>query len=167
VIQPAYSLGATSASSPATTTTPASLASFYFQLSWWTEVAVNPKTGRTYPIGRATLFDPASYPSNGSPYSGIVQYDSKFFHTPPIQLGPRAGFAWNSRKWQDGASRWFRYLLRLPYGVDTIGASNSGTGPMAARAAFQSPIFYNTTFANLLNSQAFLGPQNVNGDRKI
>src|SRR5262249_2552217 len=50
-----------------------------------------------------------------------------------------------------------------PYGVDTIGAVSSGTGPMAAPPAFRAPIYYNTNFDNLLTTQGFYGAQNVNG----
>src|SRR5439155_3014249 len=48
-------------------------------------------------------------------------------------------------------------------GVDTIGATSSGTGPMAAPPAFRAPIYFNTTFTNLLGAQGFYGAQNVNG----
>src|SRR5439155_785259 len=46
-------------------------------------VALNPVTGATYAFPRAGAFDPATYPADGSPYSGMVQYDSVFFQPPP------------------------------------------------------------------------------------
>ena len=165
VIQPAYSAGATlGIFSGAAYNASQSGQLLFPALVGGQKVAINPKTGAIYPYARATLFDPASYASNGSPYSGMVEYNSHFFKTRAPQLGPRAGFAWNVFGNGKTAVRGgFGIFYDLPYGVDTIGATNSGTGPLAAPPSFQSPIFYNTSFANLLNTQAFYGPQNVDG----
>ncbi len=55
------------------------------------QAAVDPETGATYPIERATLFDRVSY--SGSQFSGNAEYDCATFTTPPALLSPRFGFA--------------------------------------------------------------------------
>lgn len=128
------------------------------------KVALNPKTGATYLFARATSFDPASYPADGLPYSGLVQYKQRFFHTPPVQFGPRLGFAWDVfGKGRTAVRGGFGIFYGRAYGVDTIGATSAGVGPLAAPPAFRAPIYYNTTFSNLLTAQGFYAPQNVNG----
>jgi hypothetical protein len=163
IIQPAYSDGATLGLFSGDAYSAGKSGQLLFPaLVGGQRVAINPKTGAQYPIARATLFDPASF--SGSPYSGIVQYNSRFFNTPHPQFGPRAGFAWdvfgNGKTALRGG---FGIFYDLPYGVDTIGATGAGTGPLAAPPSFQSPIFYNTSFATLATTQAFYGPQNVDG----
>ena len=135
------------------------------------KVSINPKSGAAYAYARAGSFDPASYPSNGSPYSGMVEYNSKYFNTSPVQFGPRAGAAWdvfgNGKLAVRGG---FGIYYDIPYGVDTIGAGNAGaatgSGPMASPPGFESPIFYNTTFSTLQTTQGWFTPQNVSGGSK-
>ncbi len=127
-------------------------------------VAKNPVTGATYAQSLSTAFDPASFPANGNPFSGMAQYQTSFFHTPPIQLAPRIGLAWDVLGHGKLALRTgFGIFYDRAFGVDTIGATGSGTGPMAAPPYFRAPIYYNTTFNNLLATQGLLVPQNVNG----
>jgi len=133
-------------------------------LSGGNKIALNPKTGAQYPFARATSFDPASYAASALPFSGIVQFKDKFFNTPPVQYGPRLGFALdvfgNGKTALRGG---FGIFYGRAYGVDTIGATGAGVGPMAAPPAFRAPIYFNTTFNNLLATQGYYGSQNVAG----
>lgn len=169
-IEPAYSAGATLGFFSASSFNQSESGQLLFPaLVGGKKVAINPITGTTYPSNLATLFDPASFPTGGNPYSGMTDYNSHYFHTSPIQFGPRIGFAWDALGNGKLAVRGgFGVFYDLPYGVDTIAATNSGTGPLAAPPSFQSPIFYNTTFANLLNAQPYYATQSVDaGPRNL
>jgi hypothetical protein len=117
------------------------------------KVALNPTTGATYPFARAGSFDPASYPAGGTPFSGLTQYQSVYFKTPPVAYGPRLGFAYdvfgNGKMAVRGG---FGIFHGNAYAVDAI-ANMAGAPP-----GFQAPEFFNTTLSTLQNQQGFLSP---------
>jgi hypothetical protein len=51
----------------------------------------DPISGRIFPAVKIGTFSPGS----GTPYQGMRVYDESILKTPPVQVAPRAGFAWD------------------------------------------------------------------------
>lgn len=126
--------------------------------------AINPKTGALYPYVDYNHFDPASW--TGTPFSGIQTFTGgKIFNTQHPQVGPRLGFAWDV--FGDGKTSirgGIGMFYNRAYSVDTIAASAGTTGPIKVFPNFQSPTYFNQTFASLAGAQAFVAPQTFIGN---
>ncbi|MES1261242.1 MAG: carboxypeptidase regulatory-like domain-containing protein, partial [Acidobacteriota bacterium] len=128
------------------------------------KASINPVTGKVYPYAQQGTFDPASYPANGLPFSGIKQAKNTLFDNPPIQVAPRIGLAYDVFGNGKTAIRTgFGIFYGRSFTVDTIGATGVGVGPIAAPPNFVAPILLNTSINSLIGSTSVYTPQATTG----
>jgi hypothetical protein len=126
------------------------------------KAAIDPATGATFPYVQQGTFDTATY--TGTPFSGMVQYQNQFWKTPGVALGPRVGVAWDVFGNGKMALRaGFGIFYGRAQGVDDVGATGAGIGPIAAPPNFQAPVFLYSTISSLAGAQPYFTPQTVVG----
>jgi hypothetical protein len=129
------------------------------------KASINPATGQTYAYALQGTFAPGSY--SGTPFSGIVSWPSgskPYFETPALQFAPRIGFAYDV--FGDGKTALrggFGIFYGRAFGVDTLGATGAGIGPLATPPHFLAPIVLNTTIADIANAPLVFTPQTTVG----
>jgi hypothetical protein len=116
-------------------------------------VGRDPVTGQLLPAVKIGSFSTAA----GSPYQGMHVYEERILDTPPIQLAPRAGVAWDVFGTGNTAVRggFGVFYDRFPQNQATLFI---GQPPLV-----NSPTANYTTIANLLATPLSLSPNSVFG----
>jgi hypothetical protein len=128
------------------------------------KASINPVTKRVYPYAQQGTFDPASYPANGLPFTGIKTAKNSLFDNPRLQYAPRIGLAWDVfGNGKTAVRTGFGIFYGRSFTVDTIGATGVGVGPIAAPPNFVAPLILNTSISSLVGSTAVYTPQATTG----